>query len=214
MEKKVLIMALKKQTKEQLISLLLESYEVLNKPQRNRFFETIYDKVKTPKFNAQNIHEEILKFYKESITGKYYAPFDINSKNFSDIPEETELWCDLLAKHFTNALELFDREEYEMATECFDKLYYIQVNMCEEIVFAHELGTWMIPIKQATIIPKYIESMAKTKTAEGFKNGIKMLMDIDDYDYKKTKVLNKAMRVGTQEQKNAIKQMKPIERLR
>ena len=207
-------MALKKQTKEQLISLLLESYEVLNKPQRNRFFETIYDKVKTPKFNAQNIHEEILKFYKESITGKYYAPFDINSKNFSDIPEETELWCDLLAKHFTNALELFDREEYEMATECFDKLYYIQVNMCEEIVFAHELGTWMIPIKQATIIPKYIESMAKTKTAEGFKNGIKMLMDIDDYDYKKTKVLNKAMRVGTQEQKNAIKQMKPIERLR
>lgn len=214
MEEKILIKALKKQTKEQLISLLLESYGELNKPRRKRIFGSVYDKVKTPKFNAQKIYEEIQEFYKESIAGKYYAPFAINSKNFSDIPEETELWCDLIAKHFTDTLELFNREEYKMATECFDKLYYLQDNMCEEIVFADELGTWMIPIKQATYIPKYIESMAKTKTAEGFKRGIKMLMDFDDYDYKKTKVFNKAMRVGTQEQKNAIKQMKLKERRR
>jgi hypothetical protein len=214
MKEEILLKALKKQTKEQLISLLLESYEELNRPKRNRIFGPICEKVKTPKFNAQKIYDEIHKFYEDSIAGEYYAPFDINSKNFSDIPEETELWCDLIAKHFSNSLELFNREEYKMATECFDKLYYLQENMCEEIVFADELGPWMIPIKQATFIPKYIESIAKTKTAEGFKNGIKMLMDIDDYDYKKTKVFNKAMRVGTKEQKNAIIQMKPKERRR
>jgi hypothetical protein len=65
------------------------------------------------------------------------------------------------------------------------------------------------PIKQSKIIPKFIEAAAKISKPEEFKKQKRMLMFIDDYDYKKEKVFNKAMKVGTKDQKVAIEGLKP-----
>jgi hypothetical protein len=214
MTKEILLKALKKQTKDNLIFLLLESFEIMNKARRYEIFNSICDKEEEPKFNAQKIFLSVKKFYNDSIAKKYYAPFAINSKNFSNVPEETELWCDMIADLFEKAIDLNTHDENEIAVKCFDMLFYLQENMCEEIVFAHELDTWMIPIKQSKIIPIFIESAAKICEPEEFKKHVKMLMLIDDFDYKKEKVFNKAIKVGTKNQKKIIEDLKPKEKRR
>ena len=214
MQKEILIKALKKQTKEELISLLLDSYEIMNNAKRYEIFNPIYDHEVEPKFNASKIYSSVKKFYDDSISKKYYAPFAINSKNYSYVPEKTELWCDMIADLFRKTIELHHHEQHELTVKCFDMLFYLQENMCEEIVFADELGTWMIPIKQSEIIPKFIESAAKVSKPNEFKNQIKMLMFIDDYDFKKEKVFNKAMKAGSKEHKKAIEKLKPEKRRR
>lgn len=214
MKEEILIGALKKQTKAKLISLLIDSYQVLSSAKRHQVFGEVYNKEEVPIYDSRQILKMIRKFYNDSLAKKYYAPFMMNSKNFSDIPEETELWCDLLADYFKMTLAVFEHEEYDVAVKCFDMLFYLQNNMCEEIVFAHELGTWMIPIKQSLIIPKYIEAMAKSKSPDEYRKGVKMLMAIDDYEYKRTKVYNKAIRAGTPEQRRLIKELQPNDRRR
>jgi hypothetical protein len=143
MKKEILAKALKKQTKDNLISLILNAYEVLNKAKRYEIFNSIYEHEEEPKFNALKIFNAVKEFYEDSLANKYYAAFAINSKNFSYIPEETELWCEMIADLFYKTIELHNHEQYELAVKCFDMLFYLQENMCEEIVFADELGTWM-----------------------------------------------------------------------
>ena len=42
--------------------------------------------------------KEILKFDMSSRDHGFYAPFDIDSKNFMEVREETEDWCSRMAK--------------------------------------------------------------------------------------------------------------------
>lgn len=209
MEEKYLIKILQKQNKKQLINLLVKSFNVLNKAKRYQIFNDIYSKEISPRYNSKIIFSEVNKFYNDSISKKYYAPFDRNSKNFSHIPEETELWCDIFANLLKKTMELTIHKDHDKAVQCFDMLFYLHENMCEEIVFADELGPWMISIKYSQIIPKYIESMAFVCTPEEFKKRIKLLMMIDNYEYNKLEVFNKAMKAGNQEQKKAIIDLNP-----
>jgi hypothetical protein len=75
MKKDVLVKALKKQTKDNLISLLLDAYEVLNAAKRYEIFNSIYTLEKEPKFNALKIFKAVKKFYDDSLAKKVLCAF-------------------------------------------------------------------------------------------------------------------------------------------
>ena len=210
MEEEVLIEALKKQSKEQLIYLLLCSFDILDDAKRFQVFNDIYYKEKTPAFNSQKIYDAIKNFYNDSKAKKYYTPLAINSKSSSNVPEKTDIWFEMIADFFKKTIELNVNNEHKLAVECFDMLYYLQENMSEEIVFADELGSWMIPIKQSEVIPRYIESISKVCLPEDYKERIKLVMNIDAHDYQKSKILNKAFEVGNREQKKCIEELRLV----
>jgi hypothetical protein len=209
MDEELLLEALKKQTKEQLIHLLLCSFDVLDDAKRLQVFNEIYYKEQTPVFNPQKIYRHVKTFYNDSKAKKYYDSLSINSKCNSDVPEKTQIWFQMLADLFKKTIELNLHNEHQLAVECFDMLYYLQENMSEEIVFADELGSWMIPIKQSEAIPKYIESISKVCKPEKYKERIKLVMNIDAHDYQKSKIFNKALEVGNREQKKCIEELRP-----
>lgn len=88
--------------------------------------------------------EAIHRFRQDSLEGKYYAPFEMNSKNYTFVPPQTEAWFDELSTWLGRACELAEEGEKKAALEGLSVLFELIENMTEGIVFAHETGEWMI----------------------------------------------------------------------
>src|SRR5437870_13709380 len=77
----------------------------------------------TTAVDGRRLQEEIEEFRRESLARKYYAPFNVNSKNYMDVPEETEEWCARFAGFVAEASKLTDSGEHAHAVACFASLY-------------------------------------------------------------------------------------------
>ena len=137
-----------------------------------------------------------------SLNGRYYAPFDINSKNFTHVPPETEEWFDRLADFFTAATLLVEQGEYQKAVDAFDLVYEL-VDLMEsgdEIVFADEYGSWMIPIREEDCVAAYLKAIAQVENEVGFANAAVDLLKRDKNQGFSLKVYSAAMNAGRPEQ--------------
>ena len=114
--------------------------------QRHDVFGKIIKDVPSSTVDGEDLLSTIEIFYKSSLAGHYYAPFDINSKNFSDIPEETEEWFEEIGDHLEDSSRLTDQGDHRMAVKCFKLLHELIDKMedGDEVVFADEYGTWII----------------------------------------------------------------------
>ena len=89
--------------------------------------------------------EAIYRFRQGSLAGKYYAPFEMNSKNYNYVPPQTEAWFDELSTWLGRACELAEDGEKEAALEGLSILIELIETMHDkEIVFAHDASEWMI----------------------------------------------------------------------
>lgn len=69
------------------------------------------------------------------MAGHYYAPFEINSKNFSHIPEETDAWFDEISDYLEDSSKLTDQGDHKMAVQCFKLLHELIDKMEDGLVF-------------------------------------------------------------------------------
>ncbi len=189
MDRDKLAIVLKNQEKGVLLDLLLDGFDILSDSKKFNLFNPLYDKFNMPEYDSALIHVMVIRFYNESMDEKYYAPFELNSKTFMDVPDKTKLWFDMMAYHLSNSVLLYKNKDYLVAVKCFDKLFFLLENMCEEIVFAHELGTWMLSTKFSEIIPPYIESAFYACTEDDFNKRIEMLVRMNEPDFDKVRVL-------------------------
>ena len=100
----------------------------------------------------------------------YYQSFKINSKNFNHIPAKTEEWFDRLGDLLTETSKLTRQGDHPTAVACFDRLYALIETMEEgdSIVFADEIGSWMIPVEEEEWVTDYLTSLAATPTPDVF----------------------------------------------
>jgi hypothetical protein len=137
----------------------------------------------------------------------YYAPFAINSQNFSDIPEETDAWFEQLDNFLARSTLLSDQGQHHDACTCFGLLYELieQMERGEEIVFAEEVGSWMIPGDEKVYLRAYISSLAATTTPEDFAEAMVPLLRRDSYGAFVHKVYTTAIRAANTRQKAQLK---------
>ena len=199
---------LRRQTKDTLLDLLYEAYGELKTYQRNDVFGEIISKSKPKKVVAKTVIENIRAFHEESMSGVYYAPFNINSKNFSHVPEETDRWFDILGDLLNKSMQLLKQKEYAHAVDCFGVLYELidQMDDGEEIVFADEIGSWMIPIDEKKCIESYILSLSKIMNPEDYTQKVIPLIERDSYMSFCGKVYSQALKHGTKEQSLLLKE--------
>jgi hypothetical protein len=112
----------------------------------------------------------IKKFERESLAGKYYALFNMNSKNYRHIPQETENWFERLANLLQASAQLTNQKEHAQAVACFKILYGLidAIENGDAIVFAEELGSWMIPGDEKKFIAAYLKSLSEVASPEEF----------------------------------------------
>jgi hypothetical protein len=170
MDKKLIFDLLKKQKPASLLKLLQSSFDEMNTKQRWKVFGEYIEKSKPSIVNRKSVQTEVKKFYKDSLDGTYYAPFDINSKNYTHIPEETEEWFDKISELLEKTTLLTKQLDHKIASECFKMLYDLidKIDSGEEIVFADELGSWMITGDKKVFTKAYATSLSAIETPEEF----------------------------------------------
>ena len=149
MEKETIINHLSGLTKKEVIAYMGSAWDSMTEKQQRSVFGKLYKVLTTKPLNAAEHLEAVEIFYKESIQKKYYAPFNINSKNFRDIPVQTDKWFDIISDLLDRTCELVAKGEKEAALKSF-KLLFELIDFMEnghDIVFADELGDWMITAK-------------------------------------------------------------------
>ncbi|MGK7905708.1 MAG: hypothetical protein AB4040_00560 [Synechococcus sp.] len=206
MDEDALFKILKRQTKATLLDLLHSAYYETNTQQRRHIFGDLMKESKPSKTVAKSIIKESKNFYKDSLAGVYYAPFDINSKNFSHIPEETEEWFEKLGNLLLESSQLTNQKEHKSAVESFKILYELIAKMeyGEEIIFADEFGSWMIPGNEQEFLEAYISSLAEIKTPDEYTKIVIPLIKRDSYASFCNKVYLLAIKYSNKEQEKSL----------
>jgi hypothetical protein len=205
-EKEALFNSLRSKESSELLHYLDAAYETMSPQQRRSTFGEILDQLRLVVFPGESLIAELEKFREDSINGKYYAPFEINSKNFMYKPPETEEWFDRIADFFRSATLLVEHGQYSTAVAVFELIYEL-IDILEsgdEIVFADECGSWMIPIRENECVAAYLKAISCTENAVGFANEAVDLLKRDSRHSFTLKVYDSAMEVGTPEQKAAF----------
>ena len=153
--------------------------------------------------DGKKLRRTIRRFQRESLAGAYYAPFNMNSKNYMNIPPETEAWFDRLGELLASSTQLTHQKDHQLATACFSLLFELidAMESGEEIVFADELGSWMIPGDEKRFTAACLRSLAATATPEVFVAVALPLIRRDSGQSFASEVYQSAVRVATKEQR-------------
>jgi hypothetical protein len=172
MDKDALFAILSTQDAGTLLEVLSRAYDQMQDGERQAVFGQLMKPAShaAVEVEAESFLDEVDTFKRVSLDGLYYAPFNINSRNFMHIPDETTEWFDTLGGFLTRSVQLTSQGDHLHAAACFKILYELIDAMEEgdEIVFAHELGSWMIPVDEKECIAAYITSLAAVSTPEEF----------------------------------------------
>jgi hypothetical protein len=180
----------------------------MNASQRRRVFGEFTRQPKSSPAQGQKLLKEIEKFREESFNGIYYAPFDINSKNWTHIPEETEEWFDRVGELLEASAKLTEQGDHAKAVECFTILYELigAMERGEDIVFADEYGSWMISGDEKKCLKAYITSLAAVSSAEAFAAVAAPLIKRDSHHSFSDQVYAVARRVANKEQRARLQE--------
>jgi hypothetical protein len=162
---------LKRQTKAALLDLLERSFDEMEPKQQRAVFGALMKKPPTAKVKGATLRKEVETFERDSLAGKYYQFFMINSKNWTHIPDKTEEWFDRLGDLLKDASRLTAQGDHTDAVACFDRLSALIDAMelgTKEIVFADELGSWMIPVEEKVWVADYLTSLSATEVPDTF----------------------------------------------
>lgn len=150
MEKETIINHLLGLKKKEVIAYMGAAWETMTEMQRRSVFGDLYEQLMFESLTPLEHFEAIEVFYNDSIAKKYYAPFDMNSKNFNHIPAKTDIWFDTISGLLDRTCDWVNKGEKDIAVKSFKLLFELirRMEYGEDIVFAHELGDWMITAKQ------------------------------------------------------------------
>jgi len=193
--------------KDELIEYLKMSFYEMDDVQRRGVFGEMYgDKLRKDR-KPVDLYSEIENFHKKSVKGDYFAPFMINSKNFMDVPPETDEWFSEVSYYLDESSRLVEKEKYDLAINCFDLLFDLIDHMenGEDIIFADEYGTWMIVCK-FSYTESYIKSLAKVKDPETYVEKVIPLLRRDSQESLSDKIYDKIKKNSTKEQLIRVEQ--------
>lgn len=203
MNKERLFQFLGQQDSSALLELLSKAYDFLSHDDRNNLFGDYVKESPPSEVDGASLLDEIEQFARSSRDGYYYAPFDINSKNFSDVPEETEEWFEKLGDYLQDSCQLTAQGDYQSAVACFAPLYELQALLWdgEEIVFGDEIGNWMLPGDEKQYNAAYLTALAATAVPEAFAKVVGPLVQQDSWQSFYGKVYETAVRLANEGQK-------------
>jgi hypothetical protein len=203
MDKTNLFQFLSTQDAAFLLDLLSTAYDQMDHDQRRWAFGDLVPKAPPAPVGGEVLLDEIEEFRRESLAGQYYAPFNINSKNWTHVPRETEKWFERLGDLLQASCRLTAQGDHLHAVACFGILYELidVMESGEEIVFAEEVGGWMIPGKEKEYIAAYMTSLAATATPEEFTAAALPLIRRDSWRSFATQAYPAAIRAANEAQK-------------
>jgi hypothetical protein len=208
---KAVFSGLAHESKAALLERLRAAFRKMTKAQRRAVFDRESPQRRKrsagPRIDPRELLRAATRFRRDSLEKKYYAPFMFDSKNFMQVPQATTIWCDQFARLARDATKLTGRGDHSHAVRCFSILYELMEAMesgDHEIVFAHELGSWMIPADEKVWLKAYVKSLVATVTPEQFAKIVTPMLRRDSTQSFAAEVYATATQVATVEQRAAL----------
>jgi hypothetical protein len=156
--------------------------------------------------------DEVKRFEAESLAGKYYESFAVNSKNFMDQSLGTERFIaefDRLVTRCTRAASKGPRGPVREAFKLlFALLRHIDAYEDDVIFFADEGGSWQVGVDWQKVLPAYFRCLAETAGPEEFAREVEpAIRDFAEFD--RSSLLTEARRLASEEQKAALRALPP-----
>jgi hypothetical protein len=185
------------------LELLSAAYDAMNERQRLAVFRDHTALEEPVPVDGKKLLQKIKQFRRDSLDGKYYAPFNVNSKNWTHLPNETETWFSELGQFLADSMALTKQGDHARAAACFGLLYELILAMeyGKEIVFADELGSWMIPVEGKKAVAAYLKSLAATTLPEQYATVATPLIKRDSYQNFTDQAYTSALRAADKAQK-------------
>jgi hypothetical protein len=165
------------------------------------------DDLAPSKPTAASLLGEVKRFHAESLAGKHYESFAVNSKNFMDKSLGTERFIgefDRLVTRCTGAASTGPRGPVREAFELLLALLR-HVDACEDdvIFFADEGGSWQVGVDWNNVLPAYFRCLAETTRPDDFARDVGAAIK-DFAEYARPSLLAEARRFASEEQKAAV----------
>jgi hypothetical protein len=175
------------------------------------------DEVVEGRRGAAPLLNEVRKFHEESLAGDFYDSFEVNSKNFMEKSEGTEAFIAEFDRLAGRCVRAATRPPLAPVRAAFDLLFALLRRLDEDpdsvVFFADEAGSWQVGVDWRTVLPAYFRCLAEGAPAEEYASEVDRAIE-DFADYERPKLLAAARRVGTAEQKAALRRLPARERRR
>ena len=160
---------------------------------------------------------EVRKFHEASLRGEYYESFNVNSRNFMEKSEETQAFIAEFDRLLGKCIRAAERRGRAPVRESFDLLLgllrRIDADPDAVVFFADEAGSWQVGVDWRTALPAYFRCLADDASPDDFAREVDRTIT-DFADYERPRLLAAARRVGSAEQKAALRRLPARERRR
>jgi hypothetical protein len=146
-------------------------------------------------------------FRKASLTGKYYQPFSVNSKNYTEKSSGTLAWiadcCRLLERCVAHS------KKEDPATVCqafeiiFSLLSKIDEGTDDILFFADEGGSWEVGVDWENVLPAWFKVLSATAGPSEYAQGITTVLK-RHYKHGRIKMFAVARKIATPAQRQAL----------
>lgn len=159
----------------------------------------------------ENTHTNLLRsvrqFHSDSLAGRYYEDFMVNSHNFMSHSRGTQTFIAEHSRLVDACLQAERNEELETAAEGLGLLIDLmrEIDRCERnvVFFADEAGSWQVGVLWERVLPAWFRSLSPTTEANKWaKTVVDALNDFASHEA--DKILAAARKAGTAEQRRAL----------
>jgi hypothetical protein len=217
MQWKTLEPALRKLKKDELLHVLREAYEALPASRAVSVFGEYVDltmrdasarsgKRATPR----QWLESVQRFHADSLKGRYYESFNVNSKNYMETSEGTELWMRECRQLFDTCVTHSGKGHHAEVCAAMDLLFELLEQLDsgddEIIFFADEGGSWQVGVDNGKVLPTYFASLAAVAEPEAYASRVAEVIDAHA-SYDSEKFLKAARKAANTAQRSALTNM-------
>lgn len=213
--KPTLFSHLAKQKKAELLTLLEAVFDAMPESLHPLVFGEVYKETSLPKWNAAQLLAEIRQFRADSLAKKYYASFNINSKNYRHIPDETEAWFSTTSRFIDLCVQMVAKKASLESTTCFEEALAL-ITLMEnnsQIVFADEYGSWMISSPRG-YLHAYVKAWAQVADPTVFADKIAPWLKWDSVNSFADKVYDAVRQYASTEQLKVIQDRIETDKIR
>jgi len=216
MDKEIIFQALADQQAPVLLDLLSRVYDQMTDEQRHVVFglhggkvlQLFADEEKQGSYEVDGelLREAVDEFKEASLAGAYWAAFNVNSKNYMQVPAETVEWLDRLAEMLGDTCVLTEQGDHALAVACFGPLFMLidELDRGTEIVWFEERGSWRLDADKIRCWHAYMTSLAASATPEKFAQTVVALIRRRVWQSSDTQGYEAAIRAATPAQREQL----------
>jgi len=175
--------------KGELLDVLGLAFNALPRTQISRVFGAHVDlealTAKTPRsMSAGRLLQTVQQFHRDSLKGKFYEGFNVNSKNYREKSEGTRTWIREVDQLFSQCVTVSAKGGHKQAREAMDLLFDLlrRIDDGEDFIFfADEQGAWQVSVDYQKVLPAYFASLAAMIDPDEYMDRVSEVIRFDSW---------------------------------